>query len=183
MDDRAEWVVLVDDRDRIAGTAPKLEAHLRGWRHRALSVILRDSRGRLLLQRRARGKYHSGGLWTNACCSHPRPGETVERAAARRLFEELGIRCALLPLCVTAYRAEVGGGMVEDEVVHLFAGLYEGALHPDPAEVEGFVWMTPEEVQAAVARDPESYSVWFRTYLQRLWPELTSDSCWTRLAA
>ncbi len=183
MDDRREEVILVGADDEERGKAPKLEAHRAGLRHRALSVILRDPPGRLLLQKRARGKYHSGGLWTNTCCSHPRPGEAVLAAARRRLFEELGIRCRLVPLLVTSYRADVGSGMIEDEIVHVFAGIFEGPIRPDPAEVEGFSWLTPEEVRAEVERAPERYSVWFRKYVGEHWDSLVRDPCWRRLAA
>ena len=108
MNDDAEQVILVDARDRETGHAPKLAAHRQGLLHRAISVSVVDAQGRLLLQRRAREKYHSGGLWTNACCTHPRPGETTDNAAERRLTEELGVVCPLHWVLRTQYRARVG---------------------------------------------------------------------------
>src|SRR5215510_16253294 len=124
--DANELMILVDAADRQVGTAPKLAVHREGRLHRAISVQITDGRNRLLLQKRHIGKYHSGGLWTNTCCSHPRPGETVLAAAQRRLEAEMGIACALRSLFTTSYRANLDNGMVEHEIVHVFAGTYEG---------------------------------------------------------
>src|SRR5689334_21695042 len=121
-DNAADQVILVDADDRPLGTMAKLEAHRRGLRHRAVSVIVRDGKNRLLLQQRAAVKYHSPGLWTNTYCSHPRPGEAAIDAARRRLAEEMGVACALSFLFSTHYRADVPGGLIEDEVVHVFGG-------------------------------------------------------------
>jgi isopentenyl-diphosphate delta-isomerase len=181
--DAVERVVLVDARDREIGTAPKLDAHRQGALHRALSVVLQDAEGRLLLQKRHVRKYHSGGLWTNTCCSHPRPGEEVALAAHRRLREEMGIDCPLRPLLTVAYRAEVGQGMVEHEIVHVFAGLFTGAVRPDPAEADGYAWVEPEALARDIRAMPERYSVWFRKYVAEHWPSLTGDPCWHTLRA
>lgn len=182
MDDGRERVVLVDAADRQVGTAPKLEAHRRGLLHRALSVIVRDGEGRLLLQQRHHRKYHSGGLWTNTCCSHPRPGEPVELAAGRRLREEMGFSCPLLPLTTVTYRAEVGHGLVEHELVHVFAGAFAGAVRPDPREADGFTWVTPAALGADLAAFPARYSVWFRKYCAEHWDLIVDDPCWQQLA-
>ncbi|GBD43173.1 Isopentenyl-diphosphate Delta-isomerase [bacterium HR40] len=181
MIDSEEFVLLVDDDDQAVGTAGKLEAHRHGLRHRALSVVIRDPRGRLLLQKRAIGKYHSGGLWTNTCCSHPRPQEPVERAAQRRLLEEMGFSCELLPLLRVPYRADVGGGMIEDEIVHVFAGVYDGPLRPDPREAEGYAWVEPGELREEMQRMPARFSVWFRKYIIDHWTTLTGDPVWAQL--
>lgn len=167
-------VILVDDDDREIGTAGKLDAHRRGILHRAISVLIRDSAGRLLLQKRQSGKYHSGGLWTNCCCSHPRPGEAPADAAHRRLKEEMGFDCALEPLGLTSYRAAVGDGMTEHEVVHLFAGTYDGPVSPDPREADGFSWVEPAELAADIAARPARYTAWFRHYAAANWPILGS---------
>ena len=158
-------VILVDAEDRALGTIGKLAAHRQGLRHRALSVVLRDRGGRLLLQARAAGKYHSAGLWTNTCCSHPRPDESVATAAARRLGEEMGIACPLTFLFATHYRAMVSNELIEDEVVHVFGGRFDGVPDPDPHEVGDWSWRTPDQIAAGIAATPQAYTVWFRKYL------------------
>ena len=174
MNDSEEQIILVDSEDRQTGLAPKLEAHRKGLRHRAISVCVLDRAGRMLLQRRATGKYHSGGLWTNACCTHPRVGETVEAAAGRRLKEELGVDSPLKFVLRTHYRADVGNGLIEDEVVHLFVGVYEGAVTPDPEEVSGFDWVSQADLRARVAAHPERYTYWFRHYMKHYAQEMFS---------
>lgn len=174
MIDAHEQVILVDEADRELGTAPKLAAHREGRLHRALSVMLADPDGRLLLQKRHVGKYHSGGLWTNTCCSHPRPGEAIADAALRRLQEEMGIACPLAPIFTLRYRAELDHGMTEHEVVHVFAGRYRGPVRPDPAEADGYDWIEPGALRRDLEATPERYSVWFRTYCLRQWERLTA---------
>jgi isopentenyl-diphosphate delta-isomerase len=165
----ADSVILVDRDDRPLGTAPKLEAHRRGLTHRAISVIVRDAGGRLMLQRRALAKYHSGGLWTNTCCSHPRPGEDTAAAASRRLSEEMGFACPLTFLFRTHYRAAVSNDLIEDEVVHVFGGRHNDMPDPDPGEVAEWRWVTADELAGDVAARPEIYTVWFRKYCGQFW--------------
>ncbi len=165
MNDDEENVILVDAQDREMGRAPKLSAHRQGLLHRAISVCVVDSEGRMLLQRRALGKYHSGGLWTNACCTHPRPGETAGDAAERRLAEELGVVCPLNWILRTHYRAPVGD-LVENEVVHLFHGIYEGEVRPDPSEVEAFAWTPRDVLLLDIERRPDDYTYWFKHYVR-----------------
>lgn len=159
-------LVLVDANDVAIGVAPKTEVHRRGLRHRAISALVKNPAGALLLQRRHPEKYHSGGLWANACCSHPRPGEDTLAAAHRRLFEEMGVACPLTPLFVTHYRADVSNGYIEDEIVHAFGGTYEGPVAPDPAEVSEWKWMAFPELWNDQFDRPEAYTVWFRHYLR-----------------
>lgn len=166
----AEMLVLVDSADNELGTAEKLDAHVRGVLHRAFSIIVWDSQGRMLLQQRDTRKYHSGGLWTNTCCGHPRPGEETHAAALRRLQEEMGFTCELTPLGTISYRAEFANGLIENELVHVFRGLFDGPVVPDPAEAQAFAWATLEEIRAAIAETPEDYSVWFRQYVAAEWP-------------
>jgi len=168
-----EPVVLVDVDDHPIGVAPKLAAHRDGSLHRAISVQLRDKNGRLLLQKRHIHKYHSGGLWTNTCCSHPRPQEGTDIAARRRLMEEMGIACGLVPLFVTRYRAGLDNGMTEHEVVHCFGGLYDGAVRPDPSEVDGYAWIAPADLRIDVQRTPHRYSAWFCIYVKDYWPQIS----------
>jgi isopentenyl-diphosphate Delta-isomerase len=170
MRDAEELMVLVDADDRAIGTEGKLAAHKSGALHRAFSVIVWDSAGRQLIQKRARGKYHSGRLWTNACCGHPRPGEDTAAAALRRLEEEMGFACKLEGLGTILYRAELDGGLCEHELVHVFRGTYEGPVAPDPAEVEDYRWACLEDLRADIAEDPEAFSVWFRQYVAAQWP-------------
>ncbi len=160
-----EFVVLVDSTDTCVGVLNKMEAHRRGTLHRAFSVSIRDSEGRLLLQKRALSKYHSGGLWTNTCCGHPRLGEAVSAAASRRLMEEMGFDCPLTPLFRTRYRAAVSNDLVENEFVHVFGGRFDGMPRPSPSEVEDWRWETVATIIADVAYRPECYSVWFRRYI------------------
>ena len=174
MNDSEEQIILVDDEDRQTGLAPKLEAHQKGWRHRAISVVVLDKAGRMLLQRRADGKYHSGGLWTNACCTHPRAGESVAAAAHRRLKEELGVDCDLRFALRTHYRADVGNRLIEDEIVHLFVGAYDGAVTPDPQEVGAFDWVSQADLRARIAAHPEQYTYWFRHYMRNYAAEMFS---------
>jgi isopentenyl-diphosphate delta-isomerase len=158
-------VILVDASDMPLGSAPKLDAHRRGLKHRAVSALVRNSSGLLLLQRRATGKYHSAGQWTNACCSHPRPGESAAVAVRRRLAEEMGIDCVLEPLFTISYRATVSNDLIEDEIVHVFAGTYDGLVVPDPAEVSAWKWLSLSDVVADQRWQPDAYTVWFRHYL------------------
>jgi isopentenyl-diphosphate delta-isomerase len=170
MIDAEEMMVLVDEEDRVIGTAPKLATHRDGALHRAFSVIVWDSRGRLLLQKRSVAKYHSGGLWTNACCGHPRPDEDIATAAERRLKEEMGFVCPLEALGTISYRAELDGAMIENEIVHVFRGVHDGVIAPDPAEVEAYQWAALGEVRADMEAMPERFSVWFRQYIAAQWP-------------
>ncbi|NBC15906.1 MAG: isopentenyl-diphosphate Delta-isomerase [Bacteroidetes bacterium] len=163
-----EYVVLVNERDEPVGIDEKLQAHIDGVLHRAFSVFVFNSRGDLLLQQRHPGKYHSGGLWSNTCCSHPRPGEAVEHAARRRLREEMGFSCDLERLFGFVYKAQLDHDLYEHEYDHVFVGSYDGAPEPNGAEVSGWRWVRPEQVQAAVAEDPSRYTYWFRLALNRV---------------
>jgi len=170
--DANELMILVDAADRQVGTAPKLAVHREGRLHRAISVQITDGRNRLLLQKRHIGKYHSGGLWTNTCCSHPRPGEATLAAAERRLAMEMGIACPLAPLFTTTYRADLDNAMIEHEIVHVFAGRYDGPVRPDPIEADGYAWVAPETLRQEVSGNPERYSAWFRIYVRDHWASL-----------
>jgi isopentenyl-diphosphate delta-isomerase len=161
-----DTILLVDDADVLLGTAPKLDAHRRGLKHRAVSALVRNSQGMMLLQRRAAGKYHSAGLWANACCSHPRPDESNDNAVSRRLTEEMGVTCELKALFIAHYRAAVSNDLIEDEVVHVFGGTHDGAVAPDASEVSEWKWMPYAELMADQAAHPEHYAVWFRHYLR-----------------
>ena len=162
-----EQLILVSESGRVLGTAGKTEVHARGLLHRAFSIFLVDSEGRLLVQRRASGKYHSGGLWGNSCCGHPRPGERTRSAAMRRLGEELGVHVALEPRFQARYRAEVGGGMVENELVHAFFGRAPADLRPDLEEVSETAFLSWDELDRIASERPETLAPWLLHYLVR----------------
>lgn len=162
-------VVLVDLNDNPIGVCEKQRAHVDGVLHRALSVFVLDATGsRMLLQQRALGKYHSGGLWSNACCSHPAPGESIEHAAHRRLVEELGFDCPLDFAFSFVYRAEVGPSLVEHELDHVFIARCDAEPRPDPDEIAAVEWMPIDEVVRDVDLHPQRYSAWFSMALEQL---------------
>jgi isopentenyl-diphosphate delta-isomerase len=156
-----EQVILVDPADRETGTLEKLEAHQKGLLHRAVSVILFNSQGEMLLQKRADGKYHSAGLWTNACCSHPRPGESPPAAARRRLKEEMGLSADLAFAFSFSYTARVGE-LIENEFDHVFTGLSDEFPVPDPSEVSEWKYMAEAGLTDLITRHPYSFTAWFR---------------------
>lgn len=172
-DNSADEVIVVDANDVEIGTAPKLDAHLKGLRHRAISIVIGDGRGRVLLHQRAAGKYHSGGLWTNTCCSHPRPGEPVHDAAVRRLREEMGISCPLNFLFAMPYRAQVSDELIEDEITHVFGGAFIGTPAPNPDEVADWRWMDAAEAARDVNAHPERYTFWFHKMCGDHWDDVT----------
>jgi isopentenyl-diphosphate Delta-isomerase len=161
-------LVLVDADDREIGIVEKMSAHREGALHRAFSIFVFDRSGRLLLQRRALNKYHSGGLWSNTCCSHPAPGERPIDAAHRRLEEEMGFDCDLTGGYAFTYRADVGNGLVEHELDHVFVGRFDGEPRPDATEVHGWTWKSVDEIRRDVSAQPSRYTVWFRVALERL---------------
>lgn len=155
-------VVLVDENDRQIGLREKQRAHLDGALHRAVSVFVFDSTGeKMLLQQRALDKYHSGGLWSNACCSHPGPSEAVLDAAHRRLSEELGFDCPLEFAFSFVYRAAVGESLIEHEFDHVFIGRCDATAVPHPGEIAAVEWMDVREILSDLKVRPERYSPWF----------------------
>jgi len=160
-----ELVVLVDEKDREVGVMEKIEAHRKGLLHRAFSIFVFNSKGELLLQKRARTKYHSAGLWSNTCCSHPRPGESVLEAAHRRLKEEMGFDCELKVVDKLIYSVEFENGLKENEYDYLIIGFWEGEPKPNPEEVEEWKWVSLEEVKEDIRKNPEKYTYWFKKAL------------------
>ena len=160
-----EEVVLIDGENRVIGRADKLRAHVEGRLHRAFSVFIFDLRGDLLLQRRALGKYHSGGRWSNTCCGHPRPEEETRAAAERRLYEEMGIRSALRPVFDFRYRARVGPELQEYEHDSVFVGSFAGTPSPASEEVADWRYAGLSRVRSELRRRPNRYTVWLRLLL------------------
>ncbi|HET6991127.1 MAG TPA: isopentenyl-diphosphate Delta-isomerase [Bacteroidia bacterium] len=157
-----EQVILVDSRNRELGAMDKTEAHKAGKLHRALSVFVFNSKGELLMHRRAMGKYHSSGLWTNTCCSHPRPGENVAHAASRRLKEEMGMNTPLKELFDFIYKAELENGLYEHEADHVFIGTDNSDPVPDANEVMEWKWMLPDDILKDMDVNPNNYTIWFQ---------------------
>lgn len=172
--DYSERLVLVDRNDVAIGVAEKLDAHKSGMLHRAFSVIVLNSCGGLSMQQRATCKYHSGGLWSNACCGHPRPGEDTIAAAERRLHEEMGIHCTLAHWDEFMYRAHLTDSLVEREYDHVLVGVHEGDPVPDPREVMAWRWSAVQSVMESIVLEPERYTVWLPLVL-RLLPERVSS--------
>jgi isopentenyl-diphosphate Delta-isomerase len=161
-------VVLVNEKDVPVGTMEKMEAHQKGLLHRAFSVFIFDSNGKMLLQQRAGGKYHGAYLWTNACCSHPFPGEAVEEAASRRLKEELGFTTPLQKIFSFTYYAPVENNLIEHEYDHVFAGQYEGEINPNKTEVAGYYYQEMEAIKNAIQFQPENFTSWFKIVFPKI---------------
>jgi len=163
-----EELILVNENDEQVGTGEKLQVHREGRLHRAFSIFVFDSLGRLLLQKRAESKYHSGGLWSNTCCGHPRPGEAVEAAARRRLREEMNFDCELRPHSSFIYRAELDNGLVEWELDHILVGAYDDDPVPNRMEADDWQWIGMDELRREVEQRPESFTYWLKVALDRM---------------
>ena len=164
-----EFVILLDENDHKVGVSEKMEAHLKAQRHRAFSVIIVNAKRELLLQRRAQQKYHSGSLWANTCCGHPRPSESLAEAASRRLYEEMGIQCPLTEIFAFRYTVQLDhdlkspNGLVENEYDHVFLGWCDDLQpQPDPQEVEDWQWMDLATLTQDIQAHPERYAYWFK---------------------
>jgi isopentenyl-diphosphate delta-isomerase len=160
-----EPLILVDEGNRALGTASKLAIHEAGLLHRAFSIFMVDGRGRILLQRRNPRKYHSGGLWANSCCGHPRPGERTVTAARRRLNEELGVGDPLTFGFLARYQAELDHGMRENELVYVYFGRLLSKTKPDPAEVVGLEFVSLAELKRRIKQKPASFTYWMKHYV------------------
>lgn len=163
-----ENVILVDKDDNPIGTMEKMEAHRKGVLHRAFSILLFNPQGELLLQKRARSKYHSGGLWTNTCCSHPRPNEPLEQAAQRKLKQEMGIETPLTFAWKFTYKTELDHGLTEHELDHVMIGKFNGTPQINPEEVEDWRFADMESISKDISLHPEQYTSWFRIIMERM---------------
>ena len=157
-----EKVILVDKNDNQVGLMPKLEAHKKGVLHRAFSIFIFNSKYELLLQKRASSKYHSGGLWTNTCCSHPREGEDTLDAANRRLDEEMGIKTSLRKVYNFIYKAELDNQLTEHEFDHVFYGVCDNDPILNKDEAEDFKWVDMETLNNDIMKNEDNYTVWFK---------------------
>ena len=163
-----ERVVLVDEKDNPLGTMEKMEAHEKGVLHRAFSVFIFNNKGEMLLQQRAFSKYHSGGLWTNTCCSHPRDGETTLEAAHRRLQEEMGFDCEIEKAFDFIYKKNLDKGLIEHEFDHVFIGEFEGEVCFNKEEVNAYIYRPVQAVVDEVNQTPEKYTEWFKICLDEV---------------
>lgn len=163
-----EMVILVDENNNEVGAMEKMEAHIKGRLHRAISVFIINTKGEWLLQRRAPGKYHSGNLWSNASCSHPIPGEPAGDAAVRRLAEEMGIRAGLKEIFTFTYSAKFDNGLTENELDHVFLGITDDEPAINIQEVVAWRYISFPELRDEVAKAPATFTVWFRKILERV---------------
>lgn len=157
-----EQVILVDEDDRPLGLLEKMEAHRQGKLHRAFSIVLFNSRGELLLQKRASAKYHSGGLWTNTCCSHPQPGETMSQATRRKLKQEMGIDLQPEFAYTFLYKVALDNDLWEHELDHVYTGIYDGTPDINPDEVEDWKFIDLADLRHDMATHPDRYTHWFK---------------------
>jgi isopentenyl-diphosphate delta-isomerase len=157
-----EEVILVTEQDEAYGTMEKMEAHRKGLLHRAFSIFIFNNKNEMLLQQRAVNKYHSAGLWTNACCSHPKPGELTEVAAQRRLKEELGFVAPLDKVFSFTYKASFDNGLTEHEFDHAFAGFYNSDINFNKAEVQDVCFRSMHEIESDLQTHPNKFTTWFR---------------------
>lgn len=165
-----ETLILVDAQDCFVGLAEKILAHKENFLHRAFSVWVANSKGEVMLQHRAKTKYHSGGLWTNTCCGHPRPGETIEDAVHRRLKEEMGFDCDVYKAAEFVYQADFANGLHEHEYLHVFVGTYDGIPAPNPEEADGWKWVGLDGIVRDVNARPDAYTYWSKIALEKLIP-------------
>ncbi len=160
--EQQEYVVLVNEKDQELGLMEKQQAHEAGVLHRAFSVFIFNTQGEMLLQQRAQTKYHSPGLWTNACCSHPREGETYEQGAHRRLKEEMGMDANLTEKFHFIYKEPVGKGLTEHELDYVFTGITNETPKINPNEVASYRYVTMDELQSEIIEHPEHFTEWFK---------------------
>lgn len=163
-----EYVVLVDEQDHEVGTMEKMQAHREGKLHRAVSVIIFNSKKQMLLQKRAAIKYHSAHLWSNTCCSHPRPGEKTLDAAKRRLYEEMGLQCELKEMFNLTYNLKLDSDLNEHEFDHVFAGISDDVPLPDPMEVSDWKYVNVDVIKEELKQDPAQFSGWFKLLFEHI---------------
>lgn len=161
-------VILVNDKDEVIGFEDKLVAHEKGLKHRAISVLIFNSSGEWLLQKRAISKYHSGGLWTNTCCSHPYPEETTRTSAERRLMEEMGMKTELNYLFDFSYCVELDNNLTENELDHVFIGKTDKKPNINTDEACDYRYITTELLEKEIKTHPERYTEWFKIIFDKV---------------
>lgn len=166
-------ILLVNDMDRIIGFADKVEVHTKGLLHRAFSLFVFNSKNEMLLQRRAAGKYHSANLWTNTCCSHALSGLPLDYVVHARLKREMGFDCPVEEKFTIRYHVDFSNGLSENEIDHIFTGLYDGDPDPSPDEADAWKWVPVDEIETMIASAPEEYTEWFKLIV----PQLLKERC------
>lgn len=156
-----ENVILVDENDNEIGVMEKMEAHRKGILHRAFSILVFNNKKEILLQKRSTSKYHSGGLWTNACCSHPLPDETMEQATNRKLKQEMGIDIKTEFIYKFTYKINLDRNLIEHECDHVFTGIYNGIPYINKDEVEDWKFVNIKSLQNDIRRNPDAFTHWF----------------------
>ena len=162
-----ENIALVSPDNQITGYSPKLLVHQQGLLHRAFSVVIFNSAGEILMQKRAATKYHSGGLWTNTCCSHLVEGKDMETYIHERLQHEMGFDCDLKFAFTFHYTAKFDNGLIENEIDHVYTGKWDGIPTPHPTEADDYRWASPENIKSEMQLHPEIFTVWFREIMSR----------------
>ena len=164
---RKNFVILVNKNNRRIGIEEKIKAHKEGKLHRAFSIFIFNSKGELLVQQRAKTKYHSGNLWSNSVCSHPKPNETYLQATHRRLKQEMGFDCKLKKLFCFVYNADFQNGLIENEYDCVFIGKYDGKIKPNKKEVQNCKWTSLKDLKEDIKKNPDKYSVWLKIILEK----------------
>lgn len=167
-----ENIIAVDDLDKEIGSIEKMEAHYKGILHRAFSILIFNSKNQLLLQKRSEQKYHSPGLWTNTCCSHPKYGENLQDVIYRRLQEEMGFTCKLTEIFSFVYKVQLENNLFENEYDHVYFGIYDGEVVINKHEVKDYKWVDINEVKSHIISNPQLYTYWFKYLFNRAENEL-----------
>ncbi|NLI11774.1 isopentenyl-diphosphate Delta-isomerase [Pelotomaculum propionicicum] len=174
-----EYVTLVDENDKVVGVAEKIDAHKNPKLHRAFSIFITNSKGEFLIQQRAENKYHCPGMWANTCCGHPRPGESLEEAAHRRLQEEMGFDTRMVKVFSFIYKTEFENGLTEKEYDHVFVGKWDGIPKKNINEVADYKWISRDILEEDIKKNPEIYTSWFKIaweiLLARNWGKAIKD--------
>jgi len=163
-----EKVVLVDKNNKKIGVEEKIKAHKEGKLHRAFSIFIFNSKGELLIQQRAKTKYHSKGLWSNTCCGHPKPNESYQQATHRRLKEEMGFDCALKKLFCFRYNLDLKGGLIENEYNCVFIGKFDKKPKPNSGEVMNYKWISIKKLKRDLIKNPNKYTSWLKKILKKI---------------
>ena len=165
-DEQDQRLILVDESDQAIGFGEKIWVHREAALHRAFSIFVFNEHGELLIQKRSKRKYHSGGLWSNTCCSHPGPDDILEEIIHTRLSAEMGFDCPLRKVFTFQYRARLDNGLFEHEIDHVYIGAFDDDPSPDPNEVEEWKWVSIQELTLDIKTQPDLYTFWFRISLE-----------------